>query len=237
MFVTARTRRAVRTRAALAAACALVMAAAGCGSDEPDPAPDAGLIGVTTMRGAFLQAAEIGPTWSAPGQSSDPQQMVSFCGGTSAPPQVPPGAEVVSSSIADEGTKGAQTLHQAALVYPDAAAAAAGQALLRAVADKCQPSVTVPATVTADRNEPAYTETVEVRPLDEGAWSGFVIIRHKLYEAAHPGTADTAVAVLNSRNVVLVDTYAVYRLNNASASPGFETDWQRLVGSVVQRVG
>ncbi|MEU4427736.1 hypothetical protein AB0F81_44535 [Actinoplanes sp. NPDC024001] len=233
MFVTART-----LRAALTAACAVVVGlAAGCSSDDPDPAPDAGLIGVTTMRGAFLQAAEIGPTWSAPQQSADPQQLVSFCGGTSAPPQVPPGAELVSASFADEGTKGAQTLHQTALVYPDEAAAQAGQALLRAVADKCQKSVSVPATVTADRNEPAYTETVEVRPLDEGGWSGFVIVRHKLYEAAHPGTADTAVAVLTSRNVVLVDTYAIYRLNNASASPGFENDWQRLVGSVVQRVG
>ena len=218
--------------------CAVVLgAAAGCGSDDPEPGPDAGLIGVTTMRGAFLQAAEIGPTWSAPEESADAQQLVNFCGGTSTPPQVPPGAELVSSTFADEGSKGAQTLHQTALVYPDAEAAAAGQSLLRAVADKCEPSVSVPATTTAERNEPAYTETVEVRPLSEDNWSGFVIIRHKLYEAAHPGTADTAVAVLSSRNVVLVDTYAIYRLNNASASPGFEADWQRLVGSVVQRVG
>ncbi|WP_328469932.1 hypothetical protein OHA21_03155 [Actinoplanes sp. NBC_00393] len=233
MVLTAPFRRAA---SALVTAALVMTAAAGC-SDEPDPAPDAGLIGVTTMRGAFLQAAEIGPTWSAPQQSSDPQQLPSFCGGTDAAPQVPPGAEVVSSSFADEGSKGAQTLHQTALVYPDEDAAKAGQALLQAVADKCQASVSVPATVTADRNEPAYTETVEVRKLDEGGWSGFVIVRHKLYEAAHPGTADTAVAVLNSRNVVLVDTYALYRLDNASASPGFENDWQRLLGTVVQRVG
>ncbi|MFC7533391.1 hypothetical protein [Actinoplanes sp. GCM10030250] len=238
MLSTARTRAAATV---LTAACALALVA-GCSDDETDPSPDAGLIAVTTMRGAFLQAAEIGPAWDAP-QAADPQasadpvQMVNFCGGTTTPPQVPPGADVVSSSLADEGSKGAQTLHQTALVYPDAATAANGQALLKAVADKCAPSVSVPATVTADRNEPAYTETVEVRPVDEAGWSGFVIIRHKRYEAAHPGTADTAVAVLNSRNVVLVDTYALYQLNNASASPNFENDWKRLVGTVVQRVG
>ncbi|HET6478951.1 MAG TPA: hypothetical protein VFG35_02760, partial [Actinoplanes sp.] len=66
---------------------------------------------------------------------------------------------------------------------------------------------------------------------------GFVVIRHKTYEKAHPGSADTAVAVLNSRNVVLVDQYAIYRLGSSSASPSFDADWQKLVGSVVQRAG
>ncbi|MEU4620887.1 hypothetical protein AB0G04_13035 [Actinoplanes sp. NPDC023801] len=230
MFVTARP-----VRAALGAVCALVMAA-GCSASD-DSGPDDGLITVTTMRGAFLQPTEIGPAWAAPQQSASPQQMVSFCGGTSAPPQAPPGAELVSSSASDEGEKGAQTLQQTALVFADTASAEAGHALLRAVADQCPASSEVPATVTADRNEPAYTEKLEVRDLNEGAWSGFVIIRHKLYEAAHPGTAETAVAVLRTRNVVLVDTYAIYRLNNASPSPAFESDWKRLVGSVVQRVG
>ncbi|MDI6100736.1 hypothetical protein QLQ12_19175 [Actinoplanes sp. NEAU-A12] len=230
MFLTARPLRAV-----VGATCALVMAA-GCSSSD-DGGPEEGLITVTTMRGAFLQPADIGPAWAAPQQSADPQQMVSFCGGTSTPPQVPPGAEIVSSAAADEGEKGAQTLQQTALVYADAASAEAGLGLLRTVAGQCAPSTDVPATVTADRNEPAYQENVEVRDLAEGAWSGFVIIRHKLYESAHPGTADTAVAVLRTRNVVLVDTYAIYRLDNASASPSFETDWRRLVGSVVQRVG
>ena len=223
-------------RVAVTAVCALALVT-GCSDDEPDPPPEGGLISVTTMRGAFLQPADVGPTWAAPEESAAPTQLVSFCGGTSTPPEVPPGAELISSSLADEGTTGAQTLHQTALVYPDAAGAAAGQALLRVVADQCPPTQSVPATVTADRNEPAYTETAEVRALDEGGWSGFVVIRHKKYDAAHPGTADTAVAVLSSRNVVIVDTYAIYRLDNASASPNFETDWQKLVGSVVQRVG
>jgi hypothetical protein len=148
MFVTARP-----LRVAVAAAFALV-AVAGCTSD--DDKPDAGRIDVTTMRGAFLQAADIGPTWTAPESSADPQQMVSFCGGAATPPSIPPGADAVSSSFADEGETGAQTLEQLALVYPDEKAAKAGQALLRAVADGCAPTVSVPATVTSDKSEPAY---------------------------------------------------------------------------------
>ncbi|AEV83971.1 hypothetical protein ACWT_2470 [Actinoplanes sp. SE50] len=232
MLVTARP-----FRVAVAAALALV-AVAGCSSSDDDK-PDSGRIDVTTMRGAFLQAAEIGPTWTAPetDASAGTPSLVSFCGGTSTPPALPPGADPVSSSFADEGEQGAQTLEQLALVYPDTTAAQAGQALLRAVADGCPPTASVPATVTSDKSEPAYTETVEVRPLDEGGWSGFVLVRHKKYEASHPGAADTAVAVLTTRNVVLVDTYAIYQLDKSEAAAGFESDWKRLVGSVVQRVG
>jgi hypothetical protein len=224
-------------RIAVTAACVLALAT-GCSGGDDDPAPEpTGLISSTTMRGALLQAAEIGPTWTAPEESADPEQLVSICGGTTPAPTVPPGAQVVTSPLVDEGETGAQTLQQTALVYPDVTGARAGQEALHAVAGTCQAKVSVPATVTSDRNEPAYTENVSVQPIDQGGWSGFVVIRHKAYEAAHPGTADTAVAVLNSRNVVLVDAYAIYRLNNASASTGFDTDWQKLVGSVLQRVG
>ena len=223
-------------RAAVTTVCALLVAA-GCSSDD-EPAPEpTGLIDVTTMRGALLQAAEIGPTWAAPAKAPDPHQLVSICGGTSTPPTVPPGGQVVAASFVDEGEKGAQTLDQTALVYADHTAAAAGQAALRGVAESCPRNASVPATVNDERSEPAYTETVELRALDEGGWSGFVVVRHKKYEPKHPGTADTAVAVLTKRNVVLVDTYAIYRLNNASPSASFEADWQKLVGSVVQRVG
>ncbi|BCY07754.1 hypothetical protein [Actinoplanes sp. L3-i22] len=227
MFVPARP-----LRVAVAAAFAL-LAVAGCTDDKQD----AGRIDVTTMRGAFLQAADIGPTWTTPEASADPQQMVSFCGGAAPAPALPPGADTVSSSFADEGETGAQTLEQLALVYPDDKAASAGQALLRAVADGCAPTVSVPATVTSDKSEPAYTETVEVRELSEGGWTGFVLVRHKKYEATHPGAADTAVAIVSTRNVVLVDTYAIYQLDKSEPAAGFETDWKKLVGSVVQRVG
>jgi hypothetical protein len=232
MFVTGRAARVTAT-----ALCALLVAA-GCSSDDDDPAPrPTGLLDVTTMRGALLQAADIGPTWAPPAESPDPKQLVSFCGGTSAVPTAPPGSEVVASSFVDEGEKGAQTLDQTALVYADQKSAAAGQAALRAIADGCKAEVSVPATVTDDKSEPAYTEKVEIQTLDEGGWSGFAVIRHKKYEPKHPGTADTAVAVLTTRNVVLVDTYAIYQIDNASAAPGFATDWKKLVGSVVQRVG
>jgi hypothetical protein len=204
-----------------------VAAFAGCsGSDDsPDPAPNGGLIDVTTMRGAVPQDA------------ADPNQLVSICGGTTTAPPVPPGGDVVASPLADEGTKGAQTLYQTALVYGDPTAAQAGLAALRAVADGCPANVSVPAKVTDDRSEPAYTETVAITPLNQGGWTGFVVTRHKAYEAKHPGIADTAVAILALRNVLLVDGYAVYRLGNATTGPGFTTDWQKLVGTVVGRVG
>ena len=231
MFVTSRV-----ARTAVATVCALLVAG-GCSSDD-EPAPEpTGLIDVTTMRGALLQAAEIGPAWAASAAAPDAARLVSICGGTSTPPPMPPGGQVVAASFVDEGQAGAQTLDQTALVFGDATAAAAGQAALRGVAESCPASVSVPATVNSEKAEPAYTETVEIRPLTQGGWSGFVVVRHKKYEPTHPGAADTAVAVLANRNVVLVDAYAIYRLKTASASPNFETDWQKLVGSVVQRVG
>jgi hypothetical protein len=220
------------------AAVALLVAAAvaGCSGDD-DPAPDRTLINVNEMRGALLQAAEIGPTWQAPDAAAAPDRLVSICGGASTAPPVPPGATVVTAPFVDAGDTGAQTLEQTALVYADPSGARAGSAALRAVADKCPRNVSVPATVTAERSEPAYTETVEVQPLTRRAWTGFVVIRHKQYEKTHPGTADTAVAVLANRNVVLVDAYGVYRLGAASSGSQFAADWQKLVGTVVNRVG
>ena len=231
----------VTGKAALGAATVLVLAAAGvagCSSKDDDPAPDPNaVIDVTTMRGALLQASEIGPTWTPPEDPADTTKLVSICGGTSAPPPVPPGGQVVAADFEDAGDTGAQTLEQSALVYPDKTAADAAQALLKAAADSCAPSVSVPRTVTTDKSEPAYTETVRVQPLHQGSWDGFVVIRHKQYEPKHPGTADTAVAVLTDRNVTLVDAYAIYRLHNATTSADFTADWGKLVGSVIQRVG
>ncbi len=226
------------TGKAVFAATAVLVLAAGCSSkgDDPSPGPT-GNIDATTMRGALMQAGEIGPTWAEPADPDDPNKLVSICGGTSAIPAVPPGGTVVAADFADEGDTGAQTLEQSALVYPDKTAATAAQTGLRAIADGCPASVSVPATVTSDKNEPAYTETVQIQPLSQGNWSGFVVIRHKQYEPKHPGNGDTAVAILSDRNVTLVDAYAIYRLNNASANPNFATDWSKLVGTVIQRVG
>jgi hypothetical protein len=223
--------RVVRT----AVAVCLVAGFAGCTSDEPS-ASDGPRIEVATMRGSLLQAADVGPTWSAPKEPPPANVLVRFCAGDAAVPPMPTGAEVVSSPLVDEGQEGAQTLSQFALVYPDAAGAAAGLATLRAVADGCPPSVSVPAKVNGDRQEPAYTETAATMPLDEGGWKGFVIERHKLYDPTRPSTADTAVAVAAKRNVLIVDSYAVYRLGAASASPQFAADWRKLVGTVLARV-
>lgn len=229
----------VTGRAALAAAAVLVLAA-GCSSKADDPVPEpTGTIDATTMRGALMQANEIGPTWTTPDDSAanDPNKLVSICGGTSAAPAVPPGGTVVTANFVDEGDTGAQTLEQTALVYPDKTAAMAAQTGLRAIAEGCPATVSVAQSVTSDKSEPAYTETVQVQPLSQGNWSGFVVLRHKQYEPKHPGTADTAVAILSDRNVTLVDAYAIYRLNTASANPNFTSDWGKLVGTVVQRAG
>jgi hypothetical protein len=98
--------------------------------------------------------------------------------------------------------------------------------------------VSVPAK-SGDREEPAYTETAATAPLEEGGWIGFVTTRNKQYDKAHAATADVAVAALARGNVVLVDQYAIYRLgkSDASANPQFSADWQKLVGTTLNRVG
>ena len=227
-------------RAATAALCAAVVLA-GCGSgDDTSPKPTNGTIDAATMRGALLQAKDIGPTWAAPDASTAPPQLLSICGGDNPAPAVPGSPQVITAPLADEGTTGAQALTQTALVYPDAAAAQAGQVALKVVADACPPSVDVESSTTDDAQEPAYTETVATQPLNQGEWSGFVVIRHKQYEPTHPSTADTAIAVLVKRNVLLFEAYAVYRLGEKgsapSANPQFTADWQKLVGTVLSRV-
>jgi hypothetical protein len=241
-----------RAGRAAVAACAAV-ALAGCSpGDDDSPKPSSGTIDVATMRAALLQAKDVGPTWTAPDASAAAPQLVSICGGTNAAPAVPGSPQVVTAPLVDEGDAGAQSLVQTALVYPDAAAADAGQVALKLVADACSPSVDVDARDTGDAQEPAYTETVRTSPLSQGPWSGFVVVRHKQYEPAHPSTADTAVAVLVRQNVLLFDAYAIYRLGTAGSSPGpgpgsgpspgpgsgpqFSSDWEKLVGTVIARV-
>jgi hypothetical protein len=224
-------------RAALALCAVAVFA--GC-SDDPDPAPDNSLIDLNEMRGALLQAKDIGDTWTPPDPAADPSQLVSVCGGASKAPTVPPGGQVVASPLVDEGQNGAQALYQTAVVYGDQSAAKAAFEAMRALAEGCAASVTVPRTINDEKSEPAYVEKVSTQPLTQGGWSGLAVVRHKEYERAHPGTADTAVAILVDRNVLLVDSYAVYRLGaagDASTASQFSGDWQRLVGTVVNRVG
>src|SRR4051812_45913336 len=154
MFVTARA-----VRITVATLCALTVTAACSDSKDDNKQPDrqTQLISATTMRGALLQATEVGPTWSAPEESAGSQQLVSICGGTPPAPPAPPGGEVISAPLVDEGEKGAQTLEQVALVYGNKSGADAALAGLRGIADGCPKTVNVPATKTSDRNEPAYT--------------------------------------------------------------------------------
>ena len=230
--------RVLRT-AAVAACAALVFA--GCSSSgDDDSKPATGDISAATMQSSLLQGKDIGPTWAAPDASTAPPQLLSICGGTNAAPAIPGSPKVVTAPLVDEGTAGAQSLTQTALVYGDDVSALAGQAALKVVADACPPSVDVDAQTTDDTQEPAYTETVTTQTLNQGEWTGFVVLRHKQYEPNHPSTADTAIAVLVKRNVLLFDGYAVYRLGTKGSPPsadsGFTGDWQKLVGTVLSRV-
>ncbi|MFI5930959.1 hypothetical protein [Actinoplanes sp. NPDC051494] len=219
-----------------AVAVVAVAAFAGCSSDE-SPDPDTTPISLNSMRAALLTAADIGPTWQAPAASAEAGQLVSLCGADTEPAQAPGSPEMVSAPLSDEGTKGVQSLTQHALVYPDADQAATALATLLALAADCPPSVERPAK-TGDREEPAYTETASTKPLDQENWTGFVTLRNRQYDKAHPATADVAVVALSRSNVVLIDQYAIYRLgtSDASANPQFSADWPKLVATTLKRV-
>ncbi|OJF10863.1 hypothetical protein [Couchioplanes caeruleus] len=212
-----------------------VVGFAGCSSGDPEP--DGGKLTVSMMQNALLKPADIGPTWKAPPESAPPATLVSVCGGDTDPAIIPGKPSLASAPLSDEGTKGVQSLTQYALVYDDIISAATALATLRAVADACPKSVQRPAK-TGDRQEPAYTETANTSSLEEGSWAGFVTVRHKQYDKAHPATADVAVVVLTRANVVLVDQYAIYRLgrSDASANPQFAADWQKLIGTTLSRL-
>lgn len=229
MLVTGRVARAV------VAACA-VAAFGGCSATDstPDPTPTRA-VDADVLTAALLKPTDIGSTWKEV-QPPRPTPLVALCGGGEEPPAVPGAPTVVSRGLVDSGSKGAQALDQAGLLYPDAAAAAAGLAALRVSAEACAASIKVPAQVNDQRREPAYTETLAVKPLSEGEWSGFVVERHKLYDPAHPAAADTAVAVLTMRNVLLVDAYAVYVLGAKAPAPQFDSDWRKLLATTLARV-
>lgn len=228
------TGRAVR---AVVAAAAAVVSFAACTSSgkKPDAAPRGANLDAAAMRTALLQPEDVGSTWKAPA-GARPAQLVALCAGAEAPPPVPGAPSVVSVPLVDQGDKGAQTLDQVALVYADADEAAGGLTALRVSADACADTVDVPPVETDERSEPAYTETARVAPLTVGQWTGFVVERHKAYQAARPAATDTAVAVLSMRNVVLVDAYGVYVLAAKGPAPNFATDWRKLVTSAVNRV-
>lgn len=223
---------------ALAAGCAVAVLV-GCSSpDEPDrdPGPDTTVVAPSAVTAALLVPADVGPTWKVSEDPLHPTPLMPLCGGGEDAPPLPGGPQVAASQLADQGKKGLQTLDQVGLVYSEPADAVGGLAALKAGADGCATSLTVPAEYTDGHNEAAYTETLAVSPLTLGQWTGFVVERHKLYEPNHPGAADTAVAVISLHNVLLVDSYAIYELGAKAAAPQFSADWHKLVSATVDRV-
>src|ERR1700753_761952 len=134
-------------RVAGAAVALLALAAfTGCSSGN-DSGPDATNLDVNEMRGALLQATDIGPTWTPPDDATaaNPTKLPAICGGTAAPPAIPPGGTVVAAPFVDEGDTGAQSLYQTALVYGDDSGAKAAYTGLKTLADNCPATVNVPA--------------------------------------------------------------------------------------------
>ena len=224
-----------RLAQAVVAVCLTVVALAACDGGAK-PAPQGPAITTAAVQAALLQAKDVGQTWTTPEATPPPATLPSLCGGDAQRPAVPGSPTATTSSLVDEGDAGAQTLDQIGLVYADAKAASAARDSLQATARACAPTASHSPQATAANPEAGYSETFTTRPLTSGAWSGFAVIRHKVYEKSNPGTADTAVAVLASRNAVLVTSYAVYRVERPSTAPDFSGDWQRLVGAVVSRV-
>lgn len=222
----------------LVVAC-LVAALVGCGSDDaPDPTPtESGTrLDLATMRTALLQGKDIGPTWTAPQRSPALAGLVALCGGDAPAPPVPGNPTTAIASAVDEGEGGAQSLDQIGLVYESTAAATAGLAALRSAAAGCPTTAARPAQVNDTSQLVGYTETVATEPLTAPGFTGFAVVRHKRYEARKPATGDTAVAVLHTRNAIVVVAYSIYRLGAQSTGPQFTSDWRRLVGTVVDRL-
>jgi len=227
-----------RVTQVVVATCLTVVALAGCTDDKKDEGP---AITISAVQSALLQAADLGSTWSPPDSSPPPATLPVLCAGDAKRPAIPGKPTTVNASAVDSGEAGAQSFDQVGLVYPDAKAAASARDTLQAAAKACAATASHSAQATSQSPEAGYTETFSTRPLSSGPWTGFAVVRHKVYEKAATGdtkaaTGDTAVAVLASRNAILVASYAVYRVTQASQPADFSGDWQRLVGAFVSRV-
>ncbi|HTJ39022.1 MAG TPA: hypothetical protein VL738_37820 [Dactylosporangium sp.] len=208
-------------------------ALAGCSGGS---APDGGTYTTAMLQAGVLQPADVGSTWKRPEQSPPATSLMPLCPGVAGRPPVPGSPTVVAASIADEGDKGAQAFDQLGLVYKDAAAMDAAFTSLEDAMDACPPSASKSAGPRDDTAEAGYTETSTIEPLTSGGWTGFVAVRHKVYEPGSPGTADVAVAVVGQGNAIVVASYAAYWVGQHSTGPEFTADWRRLVGTVLSRV-
>jgi hypothetical protein len=213
------------------AAAWLAATMAGCSGGEP-----VGTYTVAMLRAGVLEPGDAGPTWKRPEQSPAPPSLVPLCPGRAARPPLPGSPTVVAASMADEGEKGAQAFEQLGLLYPDAPTMEKAFTSLQDTMEACPPSASQSAGPRDGTAEAGYTETSTIEPLTSGGWKGFVTLRHKVYEAGSPGTADVAVAVVGQGNAIVVASYAVYWVGPHSTGTEFTADWHRMVGAVLGRV-
>jgi hypothetical protein len=213
--------------------CLTVTVVSACTDDKKDEGPT---ITVNAVQAALLQPADLGSTWTPPESSPPPATLPVLCAGDAKRPAIPGTPTTVSASAVDSGEKGAQSFDQFGLVYADSKAATSARNTLQAVAKACAATASHSPQSTTQNPEAGYTETFSMRPLTSGAWAGFAVVRHKVYEKSSTATGDIAVAVLASGNAVLVANYGVYRIGQASQAPDFSGDWQRLVGAFISRL-
>jgi hypothetical protein len=213
--------------------CLAVTVVTACTDDKKDEGP---AITVNAVQAALLQATDLGSTWTPPDASPPPATLPVLCAGDAKRPAVPGQPTTATASAVDSGEAGAQSFDQVGLVYADAKAASSARDTLQAAAKACAATASHSPQATTESPEAGYTETLSTRPLSSGPWAGFAVLRHKVYEKGAKATGDTAVAVLASRNAVLVVSYGVYRVGQPSPPPDFSGDWQRLVGAFISRV-
>ncbi|WP_433047079.1 hypothetical protein [Dactylosporangium sp. CS-033363] len=226
---------AIRMVTAGCAAVTLALGLAGCSGDDGATADRDATYTTAALKAGVLEPADVGTSWKRPEQQPPTTTLTPLCPGVPTRPPIPGTPGVIAAALADEGDKGAQAFDQMGLAYADAPAMEAAFTKLQDAMEACPPSATRSAGPREESSEAGYTETSTIEPLESGGWKGFVTLRHKVYEPTYPGSADIAVAVVGRGNAVVVASYAVYWVGEHSTGPEFDTDWRRMVGTVLSR--
>jgi hypothetical protein len=233
-----------RARVAVAVLSCLPLLVAGCGS-SPSPKPSVSSVPppfeLEQLRSRLLTPPQVGPGWVDPAAKLDLGHLPALCASTKAT-TTEPGPDTGDAKVAaasaskDQGPpagKQPQFLAQYALVFPSNQEAAAYRDRMRAAADACPEGVFVPrSSVSGGGHTAAYDENVRVGDRNQGAWAGFEVLRHQQFEPGQTASGDIAIAVLLSRNAVIVVHYATWLYGALLPTDAFTAQWQQFVDRV-----